>query len=195
MKELIVVVEGETDVPFIRYYINLIIQNCNLNFVQLSDESFIKTGSKDALYLTIQIIEGKLINGKQVIVLFDADKDYGTSLKNVNKQLTQPVPTFLFPDNKNTGTLETLLCQIVPKEHQVIFGCYDDYAKCINSLNKYKSTKEKGKILSYVEIVTPLNKAISLKQVNSFDTEYWDIESEYLTPLKNFLIKINSTTQ
>jgi hypothetical protein len=190
MIELIVVVEGETDVPFLLYYFNRIIKAFNLKCLPLDNSSFIKTGSKDSLHLKNNEIEESLFKGKTVVVLFDADEDYKSSLENVKKQLAKELPIFLFPNNKDTGELETLLCQLVPEEHRAIFKCYDNYHLCIKALNKYSNFKEKGKILSYVEVVTPLNKAISLSQIRSYESNYWNMDSEDITPLKNFILKL-----
>ncbi len=193
MRELVLVVEGDTDIPFLKYFINKLIQQQALAFELLNDASFISCGGKNKITSEVlRNIQANIFKNKIVAVIFDAETNFDDSRTDIIKQLDgTSIPIFLFPNNEKTGSLETLLSQIIPEKHQPILSCYESYTTCVSKLGLYKAISEKGKLLSYVEVTTPRHKVISLKEVTTYsNTEYWDMESSYLEPLKKFILNL-----
>lgn len=67
------------------------------------------TSGKDNLINTV-----KIKKYDNPIIIFDADDDFQNSISNIKNQIeildsTISPKIFLFPDNENTGNLETLL--------------------------------------------------------------------------------------
>lgn len=76
--------------------------------------------------------------------------------------------------------------------------CFEKYETCIKTRNKpgevplYKAPNRKSKMYSYVDaMVKSRSKDKAFKGGNWFfdNSGYWDLESEALIPLKNFLEK------
>ncbi len=134
------------------------------------------------------------------LIIFDADtkKHENGGEENRRKKLTKILtkegitntPIFLFPNNKNEGEFETLLCKLIPENHQQIMKCFTSYKKCVEESPQYEIYEfEKAK--PYVYISSCKEKSIRSKFKDndwSFDNPiYWNLEHEALEPLKKFL--------
>lgn len=139
------------------------------------------------------------LEGDTVCVLFDADEaanggGYAVRKEAINKTLEQmgirDVDVFLWPNNHDDGDFEMMLEHIVKREeHQVFFDCFGDYEKCVAS--KYKTPNRKSKFHTFISSQKDLNKKQRDKLGSGNwlfdDPKFWDIDSEYLEGLKEFL--------
>lgn len=108
-----------------------------------------------------------------------------------------PTDIFLFPNNHDDGTFEHLLEKIVQPEHKCILEFFKNYEDDLNSCKdengncKYNAPDQKTKMYSYAAAVKIRTKSEyeDFKKGNwSFlDKKYWNLDSEYLKPLKDFL--------
>lgn len=132
--------------------------------------------------------------GNQVAVILDADQDVAacrSCLLDVIRQNDLPVErSFLLPDNKNTGCLETLLEQIAIADHRYIYHCFDTYENCIDrSEHPYSLPNKKARIYAYCEA---LNIETNGSRRRYDDPSHWDLEVPDLDPLKRFLLGLQS---
>ncbi len=128
--------------------------------------------------------------GNQVAVVLDADQDVAacrSCLLNVIRQNDLPVErSFLLPDNKKAGCLETLLEQIATSDHRYIYDCFDAYENCIDpSEHPYSLPNKKARIYAYCEA---LNIETNGTKRRYDDPSHWDLEVPDLDPLKRFLL-------
>lgn len=174
-----IIVEGDSDKKFLESYLSY------LNIINYT--KIVAIGGKD------NIVNHKELKKEDFIIIFDADDDYNKSKINIENQLEkldiQNDKIFLFPNNKDTGNLETLIEKIAI--HKEVLQCYENYESCIDSLiNKIPNLKhqaKKSKVFAYMSgfgFKNPIDD-------KSFDlTPYVDFDNIYLNDLKNFLINI-----
>lgn len=143
--------------------------------------------------------------GEQVIFLIDADtisKGFGfekrkAKIDNDMKELKHSVPYFIYPNNKDDGDVETLMESAARRDlHQVFFDCFEDYEKCVSGVKDqygqplYNTPNLKGKLHTYMN-AQKLNNKLRRKLGTGnwlFDnTNYWDLKTFALQPLKDFL--------
>ncbi|WP_319505565.1 DUF3226 domain-containing protein [Bacteroides graminisolvens] len=137
-------------------------------------------------------------NGIKNLVIFDADfpKEGGfekRNLKLLNLKEKEKVDfeLFLFPNNQDNGTFEHLLEHLATEEHKGLLECFEGYESCIRGRNnpKYVSPNQKAKMYAYVSTQTDPN---DIKMFKKGDWRFnqadlWNLEVDYLTPLKDFL--------
>lgn len=181
----LIIVEGNTDKEFIKLYIE---------FLGLGKFDINSSDGKDNLKEVKKIISHK----KNLKIIFDADDDIEQAKKNIQKQLKEiaqennidensllQAKIFLFPNNKDTGNLENLVEKIA--KEKCILECFEQYKKCIEKLqDKNKNIKlpaKKSKVFAYLESFGFKNGDENFK----FNEDIFDLNSEYLEPLKNFL--------
>lgn len=161
---------------------------------------FVHEDGKDNIRLDKnKFLEAQMEN-KNNIILFDADKD-GTTKAMLDKFLAdnQDIQAvyFLFPNNEDDGNVETLLDKILLKDKfKGFFGCFNDYETCIKGQKNddgnplYSTPNLKGKLYTFFTSLQLSNsKMKEVKRGNWLfnEPEYWDFESPYLKPLKDFL--------
>ena len=187
-------VEGVADEKFFKDY---------LSFLGVSDCKILITNGKDGLFdeAIINELKSNSDNGGINLVFIDADDDYSKSksivLKNRDRLHTK-FELFLMPDNKSTGALEDLLESIINTNNQPIFDCWQNYE---NNLLKIKIPgrimpltipAKKTKIYAYLETLLGKNKKekelIKERTRNYQNKEHWNLNSDYLKPLKDFLL-------
>ena len=170
----LIVIEGNEDENFLKSYIKAL---------GYPDESFrfLSIKGKDKLEASESIIEDALNRGSKVLIIFDADLDYQKSRASIENTLKGlGVSIFLFPDDNSSGTLESLLEEIINSEHERIFKCFEEYKQCISEcMSEYELPSKKAKIYAYKQVLGILE--------DPFDPRYWDFESTALEPLKSFL--------
>uniref|UniRef100_UPI00261AE20E DUF3226 domain-containing protein n=1 Tax=uncultured Brachyspira sp. TaxID=221953 RepID=UPI00261AE20E len=154
------------------------------------DINILSNGGKDFNQNNINIIETNLDDNNDIIIIFDADKDFNKSKYNIKKRLKKfnikDENIFLLPNNKDTGCLETILINIAVRKE--IIKCFDEYANCISSLDNIKIPIYKSKVFAYLEAIKKYNKDdIKEENRNYMDKDIWDIENIYLNELKSFL--------
>ncbi len=134
--------------------------------------------------------------GGQNLIIFDADDNIETKqdlIAKIAHELNLEIATFFFPNNSDNGCLEDLLSQIINPKHQGIIDCFEQYQLCLSKQEtKYTLPNKKAKIYAYLEALLSSQKSAQIKEENRnyLDREIWDLDSENLTPLKNFLNQI-----
>lgn len=89
-----------------------------------------------------------------------------------------------------------MLLQITQHEHRDLIDCYRKYEKSIKRLNRgkklYQTPGRKGEIFSYIASLRKTRKENEKfgKGYWAFQNpQYWNLDSVYLQPLKEFLKK------
>ena len=187
-KKVRLFVEGEADKKFIRDYINFLIPGdpANLDIIHVNGNSGIPESEP-------KFKENSNNNGVN-LVIFDAD-DNPKKRRNeilLNKSdFGIEFELFLFPNNHSHGELESLLCQIINKNHKIIFDCFDQYQECLKGNPNYRIPNLKSKIYAYLETLLPKRQSEMIKDSkrNFKNPNHWNLDDPYLNPLKNFLLQ------
>lgn len=173
----------------------------------LDDSEFeiVGVGGKDKLPMfDNQMADAKRANESN-LVIFDCDNaaigggldNRARWLEGLKSSTGMDFDYFLFPNNKDDGAFEDLLLHIVNQRHAGILDCFSKYENCLASRNDqmgggcYVLPNLKAKIYTYI---TSFNRSKSkndeIKSGNwdFSNSEYWDLDNEYLAPLKQFLL-------
>ena len=140
-------------------------------------------------------------NGGVNIVIIDADTDIGARRADIlswKQQHELEFELFLLPNNKDAGELEDLLENIINPNNRPIMDCWEDYEKELVQLDIPDRTPpplttpaKKTKIYGYLEALLGESKSQKelIKEVNRNyeNTQHWNLDAEYLKPLKEFL--------
>lgn len=215
MGEILIIVEGEADVVFLMQYLSFL-QLCKPQkykkgkpiVLEGSNKviKIISTGGKDCIKEQRAVIEKAIDDKCRVVFIFDADDDVSLSRKNVltqwNKFGSSGVPEiFLLPNDRDKGTLETLLLQCIHTCNKPLLTYWQQLLSnqqdLLSELNaRYEScgdctTREalygpddKMALYSYAYQLTG-NQAQETKR-NYLDSTTWNLESEALAPLREF---------
>jgi hypothetical protein len=206
-------VEGEADVKFISDYISHIKPDAKVEKQGKKSEITLKerliatihglTGWTDLTNMKTVITQHK-DSGNKVLVIFDADAndnegDFVKRKKQIEDYALSLDGIFLFPDNKNDGALEDLLEKIINPVNQPVFDCWEDYERCLRECAGKVAGKEltmpakKSKIYAYLEVLTGRTqeekKKIKDPNRDFPNSEHWDLDVDFLNPLKSFLLK------
>ncbi|MDR3243827.1 MAG: hypothetical protein LBT79_03665 [Elusimicrobiota bacterium] len=138
-------------------------------------------------------------NGAINLVIFDADKSFSIREQEIKNILSDSLfELFLFPNNKDAGTLEDLLEQIIVEKNKPIFDCWNAYEICLKNKQIAGYDKpltvpaKKTKIYAYLEALLGSTKEekrkIKEKERNYRNKEHWNLDSKYLESLKIFLL-------
>lgn len=171
-----------------------------LSHIGVSPELFsiIPINGKDSLHKAKKQFIQNTLEGGLNLIIFDADtpdNNGGHALRrleieNTLARLGIESDIFLFPNNQDDGDFESLLEELALKDrHQAFFGCFNDYEMCLG--NDYVHPNRKGKLHAYITSM----KMSGMKRRNIgsgewlFDNpDYWNLDAEYLLPLKQFLL-------
>ena len=140
-------------------------------------------------------------NGGINLVILDADADFEARRKEVSdwgQKNDVEFELFLLPNNHDAGTLEDLLEHIINPNNRPIFNCWEHYEQELVQLDipgrtppPLTTPAKKTKIYGYLEAL--LGESKSQKELikeanrNYGNTQHWNLDSEYLEPLKTFL--------
>ena len=116
----------------------------------------------------------------------------------IQKQYDVEFELFLLPNNQDAGALEDLLEKIINPNNRPIFDCWENYEKELVELDIPERTPpplttpaKKTKIYGYLEALLGESKSQKdlIKEVNrNYENNlHWDLDAEYLEPLKEFL--------
>lgn len=175
-------------------------------FPSLSDNDFDITdvGGKDKLRLFKNQMRDNAMHGDKNIVIFDCDDvSTGGGMENrragfekMKKELGVEFEYFLFPNNKDEGSFENMLLHIINSEHSGIMDCFSKYEACVGGQNEskggnvYETPNVKAKIYTYITSFKRSRSASEKIKKGDWDfsnKEYWDLDNEFLSPLKSFL--------
>lgn len=191
-----IIVEGDADVKFMKdYYLHLFGD-------KIAADRFIKADGWNGLVKedVCQRLKSMTDNGGINIVIFDADTDVElrrSEIMQYKEQYGLEFELFLLPNNQSVGALEDLLENIINPNNQPIFDCWNDYEEelghvVIPGRDKPLTTPaKKSKIYCYLETLHGTSKTQKkmIKDANRDynKTEHWDLDAEYIKPLKEFL--------
>ena len=203
MANIKIFVEGIADVKFVSDYINHIAPN-----FEIAKETIVDTGG----WTSIDSQKGKGENIQNQmwqnidnvginLVIFDADKDFGNRKQQIEtwkSKYNLDFELFLLPDNQGIGALEDLLEKIIMDNNLSIFDCWNGFENCIQecaSKNVGKALTipaKKTKIYAYLEVLLGETKKdkdkIKERERDYKNVEHWNLDSEFLIPLKEFLL-------
>lgn len=142
-------------------------------------------------------------NGFANLVIFDADEEKnggGFAIRQAEIQALKSdsidFDLFLWPNNQTDGDFELLLSKIVNPEHQCLLDCYEHFEDEVRENDpeeeKYETPGRKGEMYSYISLqkMSQKQKGYLSKGYWMFDNpKYWDLSSEELNPLIDFLNK------
>lgn len=221
MSDILIIVEGEADVVFLMQYLSHLNLYESQSYkrgkpIALEGDngtvSIIATDGKDCIKRQEVEIRKAIDNESKVIFIFDADDDVSLSRHNILKQWKGLVLSeksaepeiFLFPNDSDSGTLETLLIQCIHacnaplldywqnlpgKQKDILSELNTRYKTCGDCTTRQTlhGPDDKMAIYSYAYQLTG-NKAHETKR-NYSDKKVWDLESKALEPLRDFLQK------
>ena len=172
--------------------------------MRLEDFEIIGTGGKDKLGNTALKFIENTIDGGTNIVIFDADTSGNkggfskrkAEILKAKEDYNIEFDLFLWPNNHADGDFESMLLQITQHEHRGLIDCYRKYEKSVTRLDRgkklYQTSGRKGEIFSYIASLRKTRKENEKfgKGYWAFQNpKYWDLDSAYLQPLKEFLKK------
>jgi len=212
MQRYIIIVEGKADIIFIKDYLIFLDSSLHLKDDKRKKEQYISISSDSKIikifysggYTKIKpsktrIEKLQMDDGVkeeyEILVIQDADdptKNHGGVENRMNylNEIDIEFKTFLFPNHKDNGDLETLLLQIINKEKYANFlDCYEKYVSCIKNTTKKEFIKElledKHKVFSYFSAYYGMGD--SKEENREYSSEYWDLENDALEQLRSFI--------
>ena len=205
MNKFLIIVEGEADKRFFEdYYHHLFHEKTPAGSIMHPGKDsdtggYMKLRKEDSINALRQNTDA----GGKNIVIFDADEDCEARRKEllaIQEEFGVQFELFLLPNNKDAGELEDTLEQIINPNNQSVMDCWDTYEGELEKVRIPTKTPptltipaKKTKIYAYLE--TLLGKSRSQKKLikdanrNYENTEHWNLDAEYLEPLKEFLLK------
>ena len=200
-------VEGDADKKFLSDYYHHLFQEKapQYSINHTGDLKGDKTGGYKKLSDEINIREMR-INADQDgvnLVILDADNDIEArrkELEAIKEQYQVDFKLFLLPNNKDKGALEDMLEQIINPVNQPIFKCWENYEKELGKQEipgrtppPLTTPAKKTKIYGYLEALLGTSKRekelIKDPNRNYENTQHWNLDAEYLEPLKEFIKK------
>ena len=205
MKRFQIIVEGDADKKFFEdYYHHVFGEKAPKGSITHPGKDgdtggYQKLKSEDAIGVMRQNTDMGGIN----LVIFDADEDTESrraELLAIKEEIGVEFELFLLPNNKDVGALEDLLENIINPNNQPVMVCWQTYEEKLREVRIPSKTPptltipaKKTKIYAYLE--TLLGKSRSQKKLikdanrNYKNTQHWNLDAEYLEPLKEFLQK------
>ena len=196
-KEFNIFVEGVADARFIKQYIE------HLFGYVVDDERLVILKGWDNLKTeaTALRMHSMSANGGVNLVIVDADKDFMARKDEIEKWRQASIvqfELFLLPNNHDVGSLEDLLENIINPNNRPIFDCWEHYEQELVQIDipgrtppPLTTPAKKTKIYGYLEAL--LGETKSQKELikeanrNYENPQHWNLDAEYLDPLKAFL--------
>jgi hypothetical protein len=204
MKRFLIIVEGEADKKFFQNYFHHLFgeqapKDCIIHSGKDSDTGgYTKLKSEEIL----QAMRKNTNQGGVNLVIFDADENPEARRKEllaIKDEFGVEFELFLLPNNKDAGELEDMLERIINPNNQPVMDCWQTYEGELEKVRIPTKTPptltipaKKTKIYAYLE--TLLGKSRSQKKLikdanrNYENTQHWNLDAEYLEPLKEFLM-------
>ena len=205
-----ILVEGITDVAFIKYV-------CLINGISQKFDDFTKTGNTykfNNLHIInlngennlfkkgLNYLESREAEISKIYIIQDADKIPEDSQNYIEEEIKKSsinrdkIKTFLTPNNKDKGDLETLLLSTIKTNN--IVECFNDYKKCLLSKQEvHPKALNKGQVYAYTmysqkgeNLHKPQDSFMFKKDAQFIDTQLWDLEKEEFQPIIKFILEI-----
>lgn len=203
MNKFQIIVEGTADKKFFEdYYRHLFHENAPDGSITLPIKDD-KTGGYHKLFSEngINTLKEGMDNGATNLVIFDADDDIKarrSELLSFRDKYGVEFELFLLPNNQDAGTFENLLEHIINPNNQPIFDCWQHYEDELVQQEILGRTPpplttpaKKTKIYGYLEALLGTTKRekelIKDPNRNYENPQHWNLDAEYLEPLKLFL--------
>lgn len=204
MNKFQIIVEGTADKKFFEdYYRHLFHENAPEGSITLPIK-----GDKDGGYQKlfsengINTLKEGMDNGATNLVIFDADdniEDRRRELLSIRDRYGVEFELFLLPNNQDAGALEDLLEHIINPNNQPIFDCWQHYEDELvqqeipgRTPPPLTTPAKKTKIYGYLESLLGTTKRekelIKDPNRNYENTQHWNLDAEYLEPMKEFLV-------
>jgi hypothetical protein len=196
-KEFNIFVEGVADARFIKQYIS------HLFGIVVPGERLVILNGWDNLRTEASALRmhSMSANGGVNIVIVDADKDFLARKDEIERwrhaNMVQ-FELFLLPNNRDAGALEDLLENIINPNNRPIFDCWEHYENELVQLDipgrtppPLTTPANKTKIYGYLEAL--LGESKSQKELikeanrNYENIQHWNLDADYLEPLREFL--------
>ena len=204
MNKFQIIVEGTADKKFFEdYYRHLFHEEAPEGSITLPIRGD-KTGGYQKLFSEngINTLKEGSDNGVINLVIFDADKDIEARRKDIldwKQKHGVEFELFLLPNDKDAGTLEDLLENIINPNNRPIFDCWEHYEQELVQLDipgrtppPLTTPAKKTKIYGYLEALLGEKKSQKelIKEANRHyeNPQHWNLDAEYLEPLKAFLV-------
>ena len=205
MKKFLIFVEGEGDQKFFQdYYHHLFQQNApekSIIHPGKTDDTggYKKLEKEDTLRIMQQNSDAYGVN----LVIFDADEDIEArrkEIEDIRERHNVEFELFLLPNNKEVGALEDMLERIINPNNQPVMDCWQTYEDELKKVRIPTKTPpeltipaKKTKIYAYLETLLGKTKS-QKKQIKDPNRNYrnpahWNLDNEYLEPLKKFLVQ------
>ena len=193
-------VEGVADKKFLSDYIKVVfgISIPKENLIETQGWSIINSEEKSELIVNemIKNIDNDGVN----LLIFDADEKFIDRVREIEEWKERnnlEFEFFLWPNNGDSGDLETVLENIIQPVNQPIFDCWEKYENCLKDQqiqgrdNPLTIPAKKTKIYAYLEVLLGESKSqkkqIKEAERNYRKIEHWDLNAQYIVPLKEFL--------
>ncbi|MDD5824295.1 MAG: hypothetical protein PUD14_00140 [Prevotellaceae bacterium] len=203
MKRFQIIVEGDADKKFFEdYYHHIFGEKAPKGSITHPGKDgdtggYQKLKSEDAIGVMRQNTDMGGIN----LVIFDADEDTESrraELLAIKEEFGVEFELFLLPNNKDVGALEDLLENIINPNNQPVMDCWQTYEGELAKVRIPTKTPptltipaKKTKIYAYLETLLGTSKTQKklIKDANrNFENIlHWNLNAEYLEPLKGFL--------
>lgn len=186
-------VEGIADVAFIKQYIH------HLWGVVVGENKIMSLDGWTNLKGTTW--QQRMRTNTANVVILDADEDIDARRADILNWMQQNglvFELFLLPNDKDAGSLEDLLENIINANNKPIFECWEGYEKELVKLDipgrtppPLTTPAKKTKIYGYLEAL--LGETNSQKELikddkrNYENTQHWNLDAAYLGALKEFL--------
>jgi hypothetical protein len=175
-------VEGEWDKKFLRDFVR------HKFDLELPTNAVEIIGGKEGLHTKTEGLRRATSLGFTNLVFIDANGSLEESndfIKGQRTNLEIDFEYFLIPNNHDNGDLETLLENIATPGNRFVLECFEDYLKCLKRSNQELNYPgRKTKIYAYLDL---LNQETKPHIVNYLNQDLWNLDSEFLNPLYNFL--------
>lgn len=206
MRKFQIIVEGDADKKFFEdYYHHLFCEKAPKGSISHPGKEgetggYMKLRKEDAINAMKQNTDA----GGKNIVIFDADDNCESRRKEllaIQEEFGVEFELFLLPNNKDAGELEDMLEQIINPNNQPVLDCWTTYESELEKVRIPTKTPptltipaKKTKIYAYLETLLENSKSQKklIKDVNRNyeNIHHWNLDAEYLEPLKDFIQEI-----
>lgn len=212
----IILVEGITDVNLVRYIYSKMKEEYNFDDFEATKRGKIVTfknrykrnlsiinlkGQDNLIFALQEIIKPIESEISKLGIITDADKNFEQSANIVTKSIAiakldkTKISSFLTPNNKDLGNLETLLLSSLDRENIPQLQCFKEYKECLskNISNIEKRAIDKHEVEAYIKFSQkPRNKNQAQFSFvdNGKETGLWDLSKREFQPIIQFVESI-----
>lgn len=176
-KDVCFLVEGDMDRKLIEALISYL---TNKNEIEKDSVSFtVKAIGGWSAYRNEDVISQVRIHRKRVLIV-DADKDFDRRRQELSTDKESGVldaaDFFMIPNDIDTGTIENIVSRIARNQHFI--SCFMNYKECVGVEIGVHSIN-----YAYAECFG----ITKLDQLDFGSTDLFNLDNEYLSPLKDFV--------